>query len=187
MVISVLVITYVSSATFSALAAGPISCDRTGTMTVTCCQDHIVNRSPANPAGLVRYCTDCTVGPGGYTGTVDNPFGNLSDCGERYIDMSAEQPPTPSLPTLPIAGENIVPGDTGVLEDPPTPPSSGPAAPLQGGVLEQQQTPPPFAPGSSPGVLEQLEQSEGVSPGFLERQQQPPSDQGGSRIATTSN
>ena len=46
----------------------------------------------------------------------------------------------------------------------------------QDGVLEQ---PPTFAPGTSPGVLEQLQQNEGVPPelGFLERQQQPPTDQ----------
>ena len=64
-------------------------------------------------------------------------------------------------------------GKEGVLQ-PLTP---DPTAP---GVLEQQEppTPPTFAPGVSPGALEQLEQGEGFSPGFLERQQQPPTDQG---------
>jgi hypothetical protein len=61
------------------------------------------------------------------------------------------------------SGEGIVaPLEEGVLEQPPAQPS-GPAAPLQGGVLEQ------------------LEQGEGAAPpfvpGFLERQQQPPTDQ----------
>jgi hypothetical protein len=73
------------------------------------------------------------------------------------------------------------------LEQPPTPLPFDPTAPLQGGVLEQQQpqTPPTFAPGASPDVLEQLEQSEGVSPGFLERQQQPPADQGAAELPPT--
>jgi hypothetical protein len=68
--------------------SGGISCQRSGTLTVTCCQDHIINRSPANPAGtLVTYCTDCTVGRGGATGEE----GYLHDCSERYIQMSVQE------------------------------------------------------------------------------------------------
>lgn len=69
--------------------SGSMTCYRTGTLTRKCCQDHIINRSPANPAGtLVTYCTDCKVGPGGTT----------VECGERYIEMGAEQPLTPVPP-----------------------------------------------------------------------------------------
>jgi hypothetical protein len=94
-------------------------------------------------------------------------------------------PPRPGSTAPPTTGENIVPGDTGVLEQPPTFAPFDPTAPLQGGVLEQQEppTPPTFAPRTSPGVLEQLEQGEGFSPGFLQRQQeQPPPDQGAAEL-----
>jgi hypothetical protein len=135
---------------------GEITCKSTGTLKVKCCQLHFEKTSGGIGFDIVEYCTDCDVGPGGVR----------QNCSARYIEMSAEQPPGPSLPTPPIAGENIVPGDTGVLE-------------------QQPQTPPTFAPGTSPGVLEQLEQSEGVSPGFLERQQQPPADQGAAELPAT--
>ena len=85
----------------------------------------------------------------------------------------------------PTTDEDIVPGDTGVLEQPPTSTPFDPGAPLQGGVLEQQeqQTPPTFAPGNSPGVLEQLEQGGGLQHGFFEQQQeQPPGDQGATEL-----
>jgi hypothetical protein len=55
---------------------------------------------------------------------------------------------------------------------------------------QEQQTPPTFAPGISPGVLEQLEQGEGAAPGFvpgfLERQQgQSPAGQGAAEQPAT--
>ena len=141
----------------SAEPSGPITCERTGTVTETCCQEHIINRSPDNPAGtLVKYCTDCTIGPGG-------GFSSFYDCSERYIDISAEQPPTPSLPTPPIAGENIIPGVTGVLEQPPTFSPFGPSAPLQGGVLEQ--------PLADQGTIELPPATEGSQPATAEEEQ----------------
>jgi hypothetical protein len=72
-----------------------------------------------------------------------------------------------------------------VLEQPPTPAPFDPTAPLQGGVLEQQQTPPTSAPGTSPGVLQQLEQGDftpGFAPGFLRQQEQSPADQGAAEL-----
>lgn len=77
------------SLTFQALAepSGQIDCKRTGTVAVTCCQDHIINRSPANPAGtLVTYCTDCNI----YYDTAGD--WHVRDCGERYIAVAAEEP-----------------------------------------------------------------------------------------------
>ena len=114
---------YSSASWVSAVPSGRIKCDRTGTLIVTCCQDHIINRSPSNPAGtLVTYCTDCQVGTGG----TNEP---LHDCGERYIKYS--QQPTPP-PTGPLA-KPLQPD--GVLEQSPPPISS----PKTDGVLEQQQ------------------------------------------------
>ena len=84
-----------SSIPFQANAAGPIRCERTGTVKVTCCQDEVINRSPANPAGtLVTYCTDCDIGIG------DDAIGTAgyTNCSERYIGMSAEEPATPVPP-----------------------------------------------------------------------------------------
>jgi hypothetical protein len=118
-VISFLVVSVIygsSSITLRVLAepSGGISCQRTGTLIVTCCQDHIINRSPANPAGtLVTYCTDCQVGRGG-TGEP------LYDCSERYIKMGLEQPPVP-----------VPPGAVAKLQE-----SGG----IQGGVLEKART-----------------------------------------------
>ncbi|WP_458744672.1 hypothetical protein [Candidatus Nitrosocosmicus sp. T] len=103
------------SSAFLIYAATQINCDRTGTMTVTCCQDHVINQGPSNPAGtLVTYCTDCEVAPGGPHEGVQPGYTNLNqlrNCGERYIDMKAEEPPRPSLPTVP----GSLPED-GVLE-----------------------------------------------------------------------
>jgi hypothetical protein len=134
---------------------------------------------------IVRYCTECTVGEGGIEDPTD-PRGHLRDCSPRYIDMAAaEQPPEPSIPTPPTTGEGILQEESGVLEEPPTPPQFDPTAPLQGGVLEQQPTSPPSAPGASPGVLEQLEQGEGFSTGFLEQQrEQPPTEQGAAELSS---
>jgi hypothetical protein len=161
---------YITALFVSAEPYGEITCKRTGTLKVKCCQLHSEKTSGGIGFDIVQYCTDCDVGPGGVR----------QNCSERYIEMSAEQPPGPSLPTPPIAGENIVPGDTGVLEQPPTSSPFDPTAPLQGGILEQRQTPPTFAPGDSPGVLEQLEQDSEL--GFFERQPLPPSDQGAAEL-----
>jgi hypothetical protein len=73
------------------------------------------------------------------------------------------------------------------LEQPPTPQPFDPTAPLQGGVLEQQeQTPPTSAPGTTPGVLQQLEEGDfapGIAPGFLRQQeQQPPAGEGAAEL-----
>ncbi|HKR73716.1 MAG TPA: hypothetical protein VJR94_06350, partial [Candidatus Nitrosocosmicus sp.] len=98
-------VSYYTTYAFYAEAAGPIKCDRTGTLIVTCCQDHIINRSPSNPAGtLVTYCTDCEVGPGG-----QDPPAPLRNCGERYVQMF-EQDPNPPPPPKPPFGERIPPG-----------------------------------------------------------------------------
>lgn len=81
--------------------SGKIGCEQTGTLKVKCCQYHIINRSPSNPAGsLVNFCTDCDVGPGGVK----------QNCSERYIDSiitGAEDPqPEPDTPFK----ERIPPG-----------------------------------------------------------------------------
>ena len=79
--------------------SGRVDCKITGTVKVTCCQEHIINRSPSNPAGtLVTYCSDCDVGPGGV----------YQNCGERYIQMFEVDPNTP--PTNPPFKERIPPG-----------------------------------------------------------------------------
>ena len=128
--------------------------------TVRCCWRE---RVPGQILG-VTYCQTCTA-------VRTNP--TVYDCTAK--EKQAVTPPT--------TGENIVPGDTGVLEQPPTPPSFDSTAPLQGGVLEQQpQTPPPSAPGASPGILEQLEQGSSPELGFSERQQLPPADQGATEL-----
>ena len=65
--------------------SGPVGCERTGTVKVTCCQEHIINRNPTNPAGiLVTYSTDCDIGSGG-----GKPSGSegYKNCGERYLLM----------------------------------------------------------------------------------------------------
>lgn len=100
-------VSYYTTYAFWAHAApsGQINCKRTGTLIVTCCQDHIINRSPSNPAGtLVTYCTDCEVGPGG-----QNPPAPLRNCGERYIQVF-EQDPNPPPPPKPPFSEQIPPG-----------------------------------------------------------------------------
>ena len=86
----------------------------------------------------------------------------MINCSEPELQFLVDR--TPGLGVLP---------EEGVLEQPPTPPPSGPAAPLQGGVLEQ---------------LEQDKVTPGLVPGFLQRQeqQQPPADQGtGSEVPRT--
>ncbi len=66
--------------------SGKIQCWRTGTVKQTSCHDHIINRSPSNPAGkLVTYCADCEEGPGGY----------VQNCSERYIQMFQQDPKPP--------------------------------------------------------------------------------------------
>jgi hypothetical protein len=99
------------STTFQASAAGPIRCERTGTVKMTCCQDQVINRTPANPAGtLVTYCTDCDVSVYGE----DFPTG----CGERYIEMSAEEPGLPVPPSaVARLQEGGVPEEATILPD----------------------------------------------------------------------
>jgi len=98
-------VSYYTTYAFWAEAAGQINCKRAGTLIVTCCQDHIINRSPSNPAGtLVTYCTDCEVGPGG-----QDPPAPLRNCGERYVQMF-EQDPNPPPPPKPPFSERIPPG-----------------------------------------------------------------------------
>ncbi len=103
-----------TSNTFKASAAGPITCNRTGTVTITCCQDEVINRSPANPAGtLVTYCTDCEVGPIYGEDVPEN-------CGERYIEMGLEQPPiTPPPAAVARLQEGVDPGEATTLPEVP--------------------------------------------------------------------
>lgn len=139
----------------SAEPYGPIGCERIGTLKVKCCQEHMVKSSTGIGFEIVNYCTECDVGPGGVK----------QNCSDRYISFDkviqkedpTTPPTTPSLPTPPTTGENIVPDDKGILEQP-----------------EQQQTPPTFTPGTTPGVLEQLEQDESLQQEFVEQQQQQP-------------
>jgi len=101
----VVFVSYYTTYAFWAEAAGQINCKRTGTLIVTCCQDHIINRSPSNPAGtLVTYCTDCEVGPGG-----QDPPAPLRNCGERYVQMFEQNPNQPPPPKPPFS-ERIPPG-----------------------------------------------------------------------------
>jgi len=117
-VISFLVVAVICSSSATTLRvlaepSGPVGCEVSGTVKVTCCQEYIINRSPANPAGtLVTYCTDCDVAPG------NTAFVN---CSERYIRMGIERP-------VPVP-----PGAVAKLQE-----SGG----LQGGVLEKSTTSP---------------------------------------------
>ncbi len=97
-----IIISYYTAYTFFAYGApsGQINCMPTGTVKGTCCQEHIINRSPSNLAGtLVTYCTDCDIGPGGV----------YQNCGERYVQMF-EQDPNPPSPPKPPFSERIPPG-----------------------------------------------------------------------------
>ena len=79
--------------------SGPVGCERSGTVKVTCCQDHIINCSPTNPAGtLVTYCTDCDI--------LSTELG-YTNCGERYIP-GFEKDPNP--PTQSSFEKQIPPG-----------------------------------------------------------------------------
>jgi hypothetical protein len=96
----------------------------------------------------------------------DNKF---TDCDAKVEqDLVLEQPPTP-----PPSGPVVLPED-GVLEQPPTSPPSGPAAPLQdGGVLEQP-------PGE--GVAPPVTRDQGVLPQDGVLQQPPPADEGAAEL-----
>jgi len=97
---------YYATSTFLAHAAAAMGCERTGTLKVTCCQEHVINRSPSNPAGtVVNYCTDCDIGPGGEP--------NYQNCSERYIQMF-EQDPNPSPPPTKSPFSERIP--SGVIE-----------------------------------------------------------------------
>jgi hypothetical protein len=114
---------------------------------------------------VVTYCSTCE--DGGSRGKIN--------CSEPVKEFTGQIP------------GDIVPPQDGILEQPPTSSPFDPTAPLQGGVLEQQeQTPPTSAPGTSPGVLQQLEQGDfapGFSPGFLRQQEQlPPAEQGAAEL-----
>jgi hypothetical protein len=126
-VISFLVVAVIcnsSAITLRVLAepSGPIDCRRTGTVAVTCCQEHIINRSPSNPAGtLVKYCTDCNI----YYDQAGD--WHIKDCGERYIAMSVEQLVPPDAmtklqgilgkaPILPSITQNERPNLGGLLQ-----------------------------------------------------------------------
>jgi len=130
-------ISYYTTYAFFAYGApsGQVYCNQTGTVKVTCCQEHIINRSPSNPAGtLVTYCTDCDIGSGG---TNWDGSGNYKNCGERYIQAFEQDPNTP--PTNPQFKERIPPG---VIEQsqPLTPQDSsnvGENVPSQQGFTEQ--------------------------------------------------
>lgn len=131
------------STTFQASAAGPIDCRQTGTVTVTCCQDHVINQSPSNPAGtLVTYCTDCQIGSGGTDAPGAGPGGtyNVHDCSERYIPMAAEQPPIPVAPGAlarlqGILGEATTLPEVSVLEA-----QRANISILSGGILQEDNT-----------------------------------------------
>jgi hypothetical protein len=116
---------------------------------------------PGDPEGIeLNYCQSCST----------------NGCNPKRPDRRPEGPTT---------GEEISPGVTGGLEQPATPRPFDPTAPLQGGVLQQQQTPPTSAPGTSPGVLQQLEQGDfapGFAPGFLRQQEQQPPSEGAAEL-----
>jgi hypothetical protein len=128
LIVALIYSSYSSTPLVSAVPSGAIGCERTGTLTVTCCQRHIINRSPANPAGILQnLCTDCKVGPGG----------EYYEYSERYIDIGrGNAPPPPPPPTGPLA-KPLQPD--GVLEQSPPPTISSPKT---DGVLEQQQQQP---------------------------------------------
>lgn len=177
-----------ASAVFKGGVGGPL-CYQTGTLTMTCCQEFIINRSPANPAGtLVTYCTDCEVGPGGV----------IQNCGERYIQMGAQEPtPTPTppvfdpvppgvlenLPTLeqvppttmpPLFGQDTTVPPTGGIEQPlttttpqipPRLPGGGANVPTEGGSAEQPPTPQDDQDGNQGGGLPTINNQENIPPG----------------------
>jgi hypothetical protein len=129
-----------------------VDCEPTGKQSknglalVECCWFEWVTPGTGIDGGnQEEYCSTCE--DGGTRGKI-----NCSDPELQFFVGS-----TPGLGVLP---------ENGVLEQLPTPPSSGPIGPLQGGVLEQ------------------LEQGEGFSPGFLQRQQEqpPPADQGAAEL-----
>jgi hypothetical protein len=70
----------------------------------------------------------------------------INMCQYCYIEKGVVDclPPFPDNSASPTTGENIVPGDTGGLEQPPTSSPFNPAAPLQEGVLEQLPDQPPL-------------------------------------------
>jgi hypothetical protein len=140
--------------------------DTPGGYVTTCCWAETDVNDPEKIE--IEVCQQCDYDPTTRT---------HSGCGNTY----------PAPASTPTTGENIAPGDTGVLEQPPTSSPFDPTAPLQGGVLEQQeQTPPTSAPGTSPGVLQQLEEGDfapGFAPGFLRQQEeQPPAGQGAAEL-----
>jgi hypothetical protein len=81
----------------------------------------------------INKCQSCEV-----------PHNGVIDC----------KPPFPDPTAPPTTGENIAPGDTGVLEQPPTSSPFNPAAPLQGGVLEQLQDDQPPLFGRNEGAAQ---------------------------------
>jgi hypothetical protein len=110
-----------------------------GLALVKCCWKH----TEGFPRTTVTYCSTCE--DGGTRGKIN--------CTDPVKEFTGRIP------------SDIVPPQDGVLEQPPTPPESGPVAPLKGGILEQ------------------LEQGEGLQQGFFEQQQQqPPIDQGAAQL-----
>ena len=162
--------------------SGSIKCHRSGTLKETCCQDHIINRSPSNPAGtLVTYCTDCDIGPGG-------GFSSFHNCSERYIQAAEEPTPTPT-PSLTVPGS--IPEDgvleqpeqplfggqndagvppTGGIEQPPSAttqptPGGGAGVPTEGGSAEQPTAPLEDKNDNQGGGLPTIKNQENVPPG----------------------
>jgi hypothetical protein len=148
-VVSVLVvaITY-SSYSFSsfwvfAVPSGPIGCETAGTLKVKCCQYHIINRSPSNPAGtLEAYCTTCDIGPGGPP--------NYQNCSERELQYRPA-PLTEDLPLSPQPFEQApqvtppLPSGEVIQElSEPAPPPTGEIAPEVAPTADEErdQTPP---------------------------------------------
>jgi hypothetical protein len=122
------------------------SIDKTKTLVQeTCCWKVRVPDGTGNPklGGIYEeYCQTCTVVNG------------VQECDEPELQFLVGR--TPGLGVLP---------EEGVLEQPPTPPPSGPAAPLKGGILEQ------------------LEQGQGIPEIGFSEQQPPPADQGAAELS----
>ncbi|MPZ07267.1 MAG: hypothetical protein GEU26_12775 [Nitrososphaeraceae archaeon] len=116
----------------------------------SCCWRELVPEGTGNPdlgGYQEEYCQTCNL----------DQNGDPTTCSQKELQFFEGRLP-----------ERTAPLQDGVLEQPPTPPSSDPAAPLQDGVLEQ----PP-----SEGVAPPVTRGQGVLPqdGVL---QQEPTDEG---------
>jgi hypothetical protein len=142
-----------------AICSAPKGQSENGLALVECCWAEDVPEGTGNPeagGNAEIYCSICE--DGGTRGKI-----NCSDPELQYIKEVR-----PDLGVFP---------QDGVLEQPPTPPPTGPFVPPQGGVSQQQP--------SVGGGLQPLTRGQGVLPQDGGLQQQPPADQGATEPSAT--